>query len=238
MLLSVVIPAYNEEDRIIRTIENTLSYLNQQSYKSEIVVVSDGSTDNTEAVVKTGFHSTDRVKLRVLAYQPNRGKGYAVRFGMNRCDGDILMFMDADYAVPIEYIENGMVLIQKGADIAIGSRVLADSKVIAHQNVLREMSAKIYTFIQNRYLGIFFKDTQCGFKLFKADSARTLFRDQTIHSVLFDPEILYLAKRHHMQVEEFPVQWHHVENSRIVYDNPGKMLFIFKELFRIRNQHR
>ncbi|HIJ55867.1 MAG TPA: glycosyltransferase family 2 protein [Deltaproteobacteria bacterium] len=238
MLLSVIIPAYNEEDRIVPTIENTISYLNRQHYESEIIVVSDGSTDNTKTVVDKDFSRKGRVSLHVLEYQPNRGKGYAVRYGMMRGRGDILMFMDADYSVPINYVEHGAALIQEGADIAIGSRVLSDSKVIAHQNIFREMSAKIYTFIQNRYLGISFKDTQCGFKLFKAASAKTVFQDQKLHSVIFDPEILYLAKRRHMQVTEFPVQWHHVENSRIVYDNLGKMLFIFKELFRIRRLHR
>lgn len=238
MLLSVIIPAYNEEDRIGLTIENTLSYLTKQGYDSEVIVVSDGSTDNTKTVVETGYGETDRVSLRVMEYQPNRGKGYAVQYGITRSGGDILMFMDADYAVPIEYVEKGVSLIQGGADIAIGSRELSDSKVIARQNIFREASAKIYTFIQNRYLGISFKDTQCGFKLFNANSARTVFHEQKLHSVIFDPEILFLAKRHRMRVVEFPVQWHHVENSRILYDSLGKMLFIFKELFRIRRLHR
>jgi glycosyltransferase involved in cell wall biosynthesis len=238
MLLSVIIPAYNEEDRIVRTMENTLSYFNRQDYESEIIVVSDGSSDNTKTVVENGFRSSDRVSLRVLEYQPNRGKGYAVKYGMMRCNGDIHMFMDADYAVPIDFVERGKALIRSGADIAIGSRVLSDSEVIAHQNCIREMSAKIYTFIQNCYLGISFNDTQCGFKLFKAAAARTLFENQKLYSVIFDPELLYLAKLYHMRVVEFPVQWHHVEDSRIVYDSLSKMLFIFKELFRIRELHR
>ncbi len=237
MYLSVIIPAYNEEVRIVRTIENTLAYLNKQNFESEIVVVSDGSIDNTKNVVKTGFNSTERVSLNVLEYQPNRGKGYAVRYGMQQGSGDILMFMDADYSVPIEELEKGMRLLQEGSDIAIGSRALSDSEVIAHQNVFREISAKFYTFIQNRYLGISYKDTQCGFKLFKSASAKIVFQAQKLDSVIFDPEILYLAKRHHMKVVEFPVQWHHVENSKIVYDNLGKMFFIFQELFRIKRLH-
>ena len=194
MLLSVIIPAYNEEDRISLTIENTLSYLTKQGYDSEVVVVSDGSTDNTKTVVETGYRATGRVSLRVMEYQPNRGKGYAVQYGITRSAGDILMFMDADYSVPIEHVEKGMSLIQGGADIAIGSRELSDSKVMAHQNIFREASAKIYTFIQNHYLGISFKDTQCGFKMFKADPARTIFLKQKLHSVIFDPCFACMAR--------------------------------------------
>ena len=238
MRLSVIIPAYNEEDRIVRTIENTITYLKTKDFESEIIVVSDGSTDNTKTVVEAGFQSQGNVSLEVLAYHPNRGKGFAVRYGMLRGKGDILLFMDADYSVPIQWVERGIALLDGGADIAIGSRSLSDSEVTALQNVLRELSAKIYTTIQNRYLGISFKDTQCGFKLFKSASAKILFRAQRLHSVIFDPEILFLAKHYHMTVVDFPVQWHHVENSRIVYDNPWKMLFIFHELFRIRQYHR
>lgn len=238
MLFSVIIPAYNEEDRIVRTIENTIAYLKTKDFESEIIVVSDGSTDNTKSVVETGFHPHDNVSLRVLEYHPNRGKGFAVRYGMLRGRGDILLFMDADYSVPIKWVERGIALLDGGADIAIGSRALSDSDVITHQNVIRELSAKLYTFVQNRYLGISFKDTQCGFKLFKSASAKILFQAQKLDSVIFDPEILFLAKHHHMNVVDFPVRWHHVENSRIVYDNPGKMIFIFQELFRIRRYHR
>ena len=238
MHLSIIIPAYNEENRIVRTLEQTLFYLNKQNYRSEILVISDGSTDGTKAIVKNGFGASRQVSLNVFEYHPNRGKGYAVRFGMLKGVGECIMFMDADYSVPIEELEKGMRLLDEGADIAIASRAISGAAVIAHQNFIREMSAKIYTFVQNRYLDIDYKDTQCGFKIFKASVVKTLFQKQRLHSVIFDPEILWLAKRYHFRVAEFPVKWRHVENSKIVYDNLQKTLFVFKELFRIKTLHR
>jgi glycosyltransferase involved in cell wall biosynthesis len=236
MMLSIVIPAYNEHDRIVETLTQTRFYLNHQNYVSEILVVSDGSTDNTRQVVEA-FESTDRVKIRMLEYHPNRGKGFAVKYGMTRADGDVILFMDADYAVPISDVEKGLKLIQSGYDVAMGSRAVKGAQVQAHQNFFREMSAEFYTFIQTLYLGIRYPDTQCGFKLFTRSSAQLLFGLQKLNSVIFDPEILWLAKRNHVKVAEFPVAWRHVENSRIQYDSLKKSLFVFQELFRIRKLH-
>jgi len=238
MYLSVIIPAYNEADRIVQTLTRAVSYLNRQDYPSEILVVSDGSTDHTRHVAETLSQSAGKVVLKALEYRPNRGKGHAVKYGMLRGSGDILMFMDADDAVPIEELEKGVRLLQEGSDIAIGSRTVAGSVVEVHQNLFREVSAKIYTFIQNRYLGIGFKDTQCGFKLFRAPAARALFEKQRLDSVIFDPEILWLAKQHGYTVAEFPVYWRHIEDSRIIYDSFQKSMFVFQELFRIKKLHR
>ena len=152
--------------------------------------------------------------------------------------GSLLMFMDADYSVPMADVEKGRKLIADGYDIAIGSRSIVNSRVIRHQNFLREISAKLYTFIQNRYLGIRYKDTQCGFKLFKNKVATALFEKQKLDSVIFDPEILWLAKQQQFKVGEFPVWWSHVENSRIQYDSLKKSLFVFQELFRIKRLHK
>jgi len=238
MKLSIIIPAYNEEDRIIHTIHETLSYLNRQDYKSEVIVVSDGSTDSTKAVVEERFASFEKVALKAVEYHPNRGKGYAVAFGMLKGSGDTVMFMDADYSVPIASVETGLNLLEKRYDIAIASRVLAESVISHHQNVFRECSAKIYTWIQNHYLGVDYRDTQCGFKLFTQAAAQDLFSRQKLASVIFDPEILWLAKKRGYRVGEFPVNWTHVENSRIQYDSFSKSLFVFKELFRIKSLHR
>lgn len=236
MKLSIIIPAYNEARRIVRTLEQTLAYLNRQDYGSEIIVVCDGNTDNTKEVAEK-FAGRSKVKLTVLRYEPNRGKGHAVRYGMLRGTGEILMFMDADYAVPISELEKGFRLLEEGYDIAIASRAVAGSIVTSHQNLLRELSARIYTSIQSIYLGIHYKDSQCGFKLFNKKAAHDLFLKQRLDSVIFDPEILWLAKREGYRVAEFPVQWSHVEDSQIVYDSLRKSLFIFQELFRIRWTH-
>jgi dolichyl-phosphate beta-glucosyltransferase len=238
MHLSIIIPAYNESDRIMNTLVETMRYLDDQDYESEILVISDGSTDTTQKAVEKAFEPSEKVSLKVHEYHPNRGKGYAVRYGMLRGAGAFIMFMDADYAVPIQEMEKGMALIEQGADMAIASRAVSGSVVEAHQNIFREMSAKIYTFIQNRYLGINYKDTQCGFKIFRATVAQKLFQNQRLNSVIFDPEILWLAKQHGFSVVEFPVYWRHIENSRIVYDSFQKSLFVFKELFRIKKLHR
>jgi dolichyl-phosphate beta-glucosyltransferase len=234
--LSVIIPAYNEQDRILPTLEHTLAYLQEQSYPSEIIVVSDGSRDDTLQVVHN-FHPPGHVCVKALEYHPNRGKGYAVRYGMLRGQGSIVMFMDADYAVPIEYCARGLAMIGQGYDIAIASRAVGGAKIQQHQNSFRKLSAKLYTFIQNIYLGIHFPDTQCGFKFFTRQAAQTLFNLQKLDSVIFDPEILWLARNKGYRVGQFPVQWRHVADSRIQYDNLHKSLFVFRELFRIKHLH-
>ena len=234
--LSVVIPAYNEQDRIVRTLENTIAYLSEQSYASEIIVVSDGSSDNTAKVIHN-FKTPGHVLLRSLEYLPNRGKGYAVRYGMLRAKGRVAMFMDADYAVPMAHCQQGLELIAGGNDIAIGSRAVDGARIGERQNIARHASARIYTLIQNLYLGIHYPDTQCGFKFFTRKAARKLFGEQKLDSVIFDPEILWLAKKAGYRVGQFPVNWRHVADSRIQYDSIQKSLFVFQELFRIKRLH-
>lgn len=235
--LSIVVPAYNEADRIVPTLEKSIRYLARQSYSSEVIVVSDGSSDKTGRVVEQ-FQAPAAVRLRFLEYHPNRGKGYAVRYGMLRAAGAVRMFMDADYAVEIAEADKGLRLLARGWDIAIASRTLPGSRITSQQNAMRKWSAKVYTFIQNRWLNLRFQDTQCGFKLFRAAAARDLFSRQKRDSVIFDPEILWLALRRGYRVGEFPVVWTHVGNSRIQYDSLKKSLFVFQELFRIKNGHR
>ena len=237
MKLSVVIPAYNEEDRIVQTLTRTVEYLSRQPYDSEVVVVSDGSTDGTVDVVKR-FSSADGLLVRALEYKPNQGKGYAVRYGMLRAEGERVLFMDADYAVPIEEIEKAHAVMDKGFDIAMASRALSGSVVEKHQNLPREISAKIYNLVQTLTLGIKYPDTQCGFKMFTKKAAQSLFYLQKLNSVIFDPEILWLAKQKGYKVGQFPVKWSHIEDSRIVYDSIEKSLFVFQELFRIKKLHK
>jgi glycosyltransferase involved in cell wall biosynthesis len=235
--LSVIIPAYNEHDRIVPTLENTIAYLKEQSFFSEVIVVSDGSSDSTAQVAKK-FTAPSNIRMRALEYHPNRGKGYAVRYGMLRSNGAIAMFMDADYAVPMTYCKDGMALIEKGYDVAIASRAVSGAKIQEHQNTLRKLSAKIYTFIQNNYLGIAYPDTQCGFKFFTRSAARALFGRQKLDSVIFDPELLWLANKAGYKVAQFGVKWRHVADSRIQYDTIQKSVFVFQELLKIRRIHK
>lgn len=235
--LSIIIPAYNEEDRIVPTLKHTLAYLETRPYKSQVIVVSDGSSDGTIAVAGN-IPADKKVRLDALEYHPNRGKGYAVQYGMLKGLGKICMFMDADYAVPIEYCEQGMALIASGHDIAIASRAMDGSDITLNQNLARHISAKIYTFIQNHYLHMDFPDTQCGFKLFTRSAAKNLFSRQKLNSVIFDPEILWLAQKANYAIAQFPVQWTHIEGSRIQYDNLKKSLFVFQELLRIKGLHK
>jgi glycosyltransferase involved in cell wall biosynthesis len=237
MKLSIIIPAYNEEDRVIPTLERAVDYLSDQEYESDILVVSDGSLDQTCAAVNDTFSKHPRVPVRATEYHPNRGKGYAVRYGMLKGTGDCILFMDADYSVPMEALEKAIPLIDAGHDIAIASRAISGATITQRQNFLRSLSGKLYTAIQNSYLDLSFKDTQCGFKLFTREAAQYLFKRQKLHSVIFDPEILWLAKQKGFHISEFPVTWHHHEDSRIQYNSPGKYFFIFQELFRIRRIH-
>jgi len=237
MKLSIIIPAYNEEDRIVPTLEETISYLSKQPFETEILVVSDGSGDRTCAAVHDLPIKHPRVAVQALEYRPNRGKGYAVKFGMLKGTGDRILFMDADYSVPMEELKKGFVLLDAGYDIAIASRAVSGATVAQSQGFLRSLSGKLYTIIQNAYLGLSFKDTQCGFKLFTREAAHRLFAMQKLHSVIFDPEILWLAKQQGFKTGEFPVTWRHHEDSRIKYDSIRKSLFIFEELFRIRRVH-
>ncbi|MDI6796856.1 MAG: glycosyltransferase family 2 protein [Desulfatibacillaceae bacterium] len=234
--LSIVIPAYNEESRIVRALAPTLDYLDKADFASEIVVVSDGSKDKTlDAARACGKNR--KTPVRTLEYFPNMGKGHAVRYGMVRASGERILFMDADYAVPIEDIEKAFEGINKGFDIAIGSRGVAGASVNAFQSLPRRLSARLYTLIQNLYLGFNYPDTQCGFKMFTSKAAQTLFSQQKLNSVIFDAEILWLAKKQGFSVTQFPVTWTHVADSRIQYDSLRKSLFVFQELFRIRGLH-
>ncbi|MFC1895206.1 dolichyl-phosphate beta-glucosyltransferase [Thermodesulfobacteriota bacterium] len=234
--LSIVIPAFNEEDRIVDTLRRTTCYLTHQPFSAEVVVVSDGSSDGTVETVRR-FSGDDRVRVVAMEYHPNRGKGFAVQYGMMRAAGRKILFMDADYSVPIQELEKGWSLLEQGAHIAIGSRAIEGSRVLSHQGKVRELSGKFYTMVQNLYLGIDYPDTQCGFKIFKREAARDLFGRQKLSSVIFDAEILWLAGQRGYRVAQFPVLWTHAEDSRIQYDSIGKFAFVFEELLRIKKLH-
>lgn len=202
MRLSIVIPAYNEEERIGSTIEAIDAYRATLEYDSEVIVVDDGSTDNTVSVV----HNADP-SAQVISYHPNRGKGHAVRTGMAAAKGEIRLFYDADASTPIDEVEKLWPHFEAGAEIVIGSRSLPESDVQIHQPWYRENMGRVFNGII-RVLGVTrFPDTQCGFKAFTAHACSIVFPRQTIERFSFDAELLYIAQKHELPIAQLPIRW-------------------------------
>lgn len=210
---SIVLPAYNEHERIAATLEKISAHANQRGWQVEVIVVNDGSTDDTARIVSQ--YASNNPSLRLLENPGNRGKGYSVRNGMLHAQGDILLFSDADLSSPIAEADKLFEAIRQGADVAIGSRWLKAELQIKRQPLYRQLFGRIFNLALRFVLGLNFKDTQCGFKAFTQDAAQKLFPLQKIERWGFDPELLYLARRFDLTVTEVPVAWSHREGTRI-----------------------
>lgn len=222
--LSVIIPAYNEEQRIIPTIQQFQSFLSKKAISFEIIVVDDGSTDKTVEVVAALQQQLPQ--LSIIALPANKGKGHAVRKGMLAAKGKIRMFADADGSTPVEELDKLLQpLWQDKADIAIGSRYLHDSEVVKAQPKLRVIwSRTVNRLVQNLLLpGI--TDTHCGFKAFTENAARQIFAACTIDGWSFDLEVLAIARKLQLRTEEIPVKWANDERSK------GKIRHMPRELY-------
>jgi dolichyl-phosphate beta-glucosyltransferase len=228
--LAVIVPAYNEEPRIVPTLERLAEYLSAQSYTWKVLVVSDGSSDGTDAIVARFCESHPRFEL--LAYKPNRGKGYAVRQGMLLAEAELLLFSDADLAAPIEEVEKLLPHVEQGADIAIGSRPLKESRLEKRQPLYREMLGRF----ANKLIQLFgvrgIHDTQCGFKLFRRDAAKEIFARCKLNGFSFDFEAFMVAQDLGFSIVEVPIRWAHQEGSKVVlWRDAPKALF---DLFKLR----
>jgi dolichyl-phosphate beta-glucosyltransferase len=227
--LSIVIPAYDEEARIGPTLLRTLAYLDQRGIAAEVIVVDDGSRDATAEIVRATADKDPRVRL--LRLPRNQGKGAAVRAGMLAAQGRQALFMDADLATPLSELARLEAALAEGADVAIGSRALAESHIEARQHPLRECLGKTFNLLI-RLAGLAtIRDTQCGFKLFRGDVARALFSEARVDRFAFDVEILLLC-RGRFRVAEVPVAWRHVERSKVaLLTDPARMLY---DIVRLR----
>jgi glycosyltransferase involved in cell wall biosynthesis len=227
---SIVIPAYNEGARLGATLEKALAYIVQRAWDAEIIVVNDGSSDNTGEIVHS--YAAGNPTLRLLENPGNRGKGYSVRNGLLHARGEILLFSDADFSSPIEEMEKLVAALKDGADIAIGSRWLRSDLQTRRQPLYRQLFGRVFNLLLLVVLGLNFKDTQCGFKAFTRQTAKTIFPLQSIDRWGFDPELLYLAKKFEFKVAEVPVAWAHREGTRISPLRDGAMMFL--EMLKIR----
>jgi dolichyl-phosphate beta-glucosyltransferase len=214
--LSIIIPAYNEGKRLGRALSRIREYFATQPggvAKIEIVVVDDGSTDDTARIAQD--FAREVPSLRLVSNRQNRGKGYSVRHGMLEARGRIAVFTDADLSSPIEESEKLLSAIRAGNDVAIGSRALARSLISARQSRFREIAGIIFNGFVRIFTGLPIHDKQCGFKAFVRDRCHTIFEQQRIERFGFDPEILFLARRHGLRTAEVPVRWAHDPGTKV-----------------------
>ena len=208
--LSIVIPAYNEENRLGTSLQKIHKYLAKANWEfAEVVVVDDGSRDRTKDVARSAG-------VRLLENAGNRGKGYTVRHGMLEARGDWVVYSDADLSAPIEEIERLWAAVEKqGAQVAIGSRALDRSMVGVHQPAAREMMGRLFNLLMRLETGLPFRDTQCGFKLFEGQAARKIFSRQQLEGFGFDVEVLFIAQKLGYKAVEVPVRWDNVEGTKV-----------------------
>jgi dolichyl-phosphate beta-glucosyltransferase len=227
---SIVVPAYNERARILPTLEAVIAAVRSHGWSAEVIVVNDGSTDETASLVKNFALTAPEVRL--MENPGNHGKGYSVRSGLLHALGDIVMFTDADLSAPIDEAQRLFDAIAAGADIAIGSRWLATSRQTHRQPLYRQLFGRCFNMLTRAVMGLPYADTQCGFKAFTREASQTVFQLETIERWGFDPEILFIARKRGFRVQEVPVSWAHDARSRISYLRDG--LQMLKELAIVR----
>lgn len=227
---SIIIPAYNESQRIAASLDKIIAYTSEQQWMTEILVVNDGSRDNTRDIVRE--YAKTHPQVRLIENPGNRGKGYTVRNGMSQATGEIVLFTDADLSSPIQESKKLFAAIQAGADVAIGSRWLQAELQTERQPLHRQVFGRIFNLLLRIILGLKYKDTQCGFKAFTRKAALSLFPRQRIERWGFDPELLFLSQKYGLNIAEVPVEWAHDDRSKI---NPVVDGFkMFTEMLRIR----
>src|ERR1041384_540895 len=235
--LSVIIPAYNEAARLEKTLRGVVDYLRQNRPEAEVIVVDDGSTDETAELARKVFQDSGDLRTSVISYKSNLGKGRAVRLGLLAARGEVALFSDADLSTPISEAPKLVEPILSGAyDVTFGSRALDRRLIGVHQPWRREQGGRIFNLAVRLATGLPFWDTQCGFKAFNMTVCKPLVEAATIDRFGFDVELLYLAFRAGLRLKEVPVRWDHNEGSKItLFTDSFKML---NEVGLIRQQAR
>ena len=235
--LSVVIPAYNESARLGKTLRAVVDYLSQNAPDGEVIVVDDGSSDQTAALAREVFQDSKGLRTSVISYKSNLGKGRAVRLGLLAARSDVALFSDADLSTPITEAPKLVEPIVNGqCDVTFGSRALDRQLIGVHQSWRREQGGRVFNLVVRLATGMPFWDTQCGFKAFSMSVCRPLIEAATIDRFGFDVELLYLAFRAGLNLKEIPVRWDHNEGSKItLFTDSFKMV---NEVNLIRQQAR
>lgn len=213
MHLSIVIPCFNEEFRITPTLSKVEEFLLSKKYQSEIIAVDDGSQDGTLHALEQ-FRKATKLPIRILSYHPNKGKGHAVKEGVLAARGEFILFMDADLSTPIQEIDHFLqILEQSEADVVIGSRNLPQSQVRRPKQ--REVLSKAFNLLVQALLLPGIRDTQCGFKCFRRAAALAIFGKGPASGLVFDVEVLYVARRLGHGIVEAPVRWDYSAGSKV-----------------------
>ncbi|MCK5451490.1 MAG: glycosyltransferase family 2 protein [Candidatus Omnitrophica bacterium] len=214
MKLSIVIPAYNEAMRIENTLSGIKSFMDNKKISYEVIVVDDGSTDETSKISKKSSLAKAGC-LKVLKNDNNSGKGYSVKRGVDEASGELILFSDADMSTPIDEFDNLSKMLDDGFDVVIGSRALGSSDVIIKQPFYRQTMGRIFNFVLHTLLGEKFKDTQCGFKLFTKNAAKNIFKEISIDGFAFDVEALSIARKYGYKIVEVGVKWENSNGSKV-----------------------
>ncbi len=238
MDISIVIPAYNESHKVGRDIKEAAAFLNSNKFTGEIIVVDDGSSDDTAgAATKAGEKFSPEIAVKVIRYEENRGKGFAIRSGIKESSGDFVLFVDSGCCVPFQGSLEGLrILHYRSGDIDIvhGSRKLRKSRIIEGQNPYRRMCSWFFRYFIILWMEIpaVLSDTQCGFKMYRGDTGRKLYGECVSDGFMFDVEIILRALEHGYKIEEFGIEWTCDRDSRL---RPTRSVWrILTELFKIK----
>ena len=231
--VSIVVPAFEEQERLGDSIDRVLTYLAGTGVNGELIVVDDGSADTTAETARSACAKFPDANTRVIRYEENRGKGFAVKTGLLAAAADIALFSDADLSTPIEEMHKLIdPIVSDDFDITFGSRALDRSLIGTHQPWRREQGGRVMNLIIKMMSGLPFYDTQCGFKAFNMNKFRPLLDLMTIDRFGFDVEFLFVAKHHGFRLAEIPVRWNNVEGSKVSVVRDTRRMF--SELNQIR----
>lgn len=228
-MITILIPVFNEENRIRQSLDVIFTYLKTFKEETELLIVDDGSWDSTPKILEEYQKSYN---LKVVTLKNNQGKGAAIRAGIGSSGGDKILFTDIDLSVSIDFLDSFNETMAPEIDIVIGSREHPDSKIEIKQFWLRELAGYSFTVLTNAVLQVGASDFTCGFKLFRRGAAQKIFAKQLINRWTFDAETLFLAKKYEFTIKEMPVVWKHGEGSKVKF--PRDLIESFFALLQIR----